>query len=138
MKLLLLAQSFAFGIYASPYSSIPVHRYSNETSCSENQSSVQFNKTTSLRQLEKLEELAQGRIPDTYLPSNISSQGIKNLQLLAYTELIEIAFFTDLITNVSTSQPGFEIEDLEERVEILEGLSTVLAVRAVPIRDITS
>ncbi|KAK4610079.1 hypothetical protein CLAFUW4_13721 [Fulvia fulva] len=56
---------------------------------------------------------------------------ITSLGFIAFNELFEVAFFTDLITNITTSAPGFGDGDLEilgqKKDDILKILTTVLA-----------
>jgi hypothetical protein len=78
--------------------------------------------------LQQVEALAHGRAPLTRMPPNISSEGIRNLELLAFNELFEIAFFSSLVANISTGQQGFEVDGIEKKSLILETLTTIVAV----------
>jgi hypothetical protein len=124
---LLCAGLWSTGVFANPLSAhIRPHHSYNKTICAE----PGYNSSTidNVYQLQKIERLAHGRVPSSRIPLNISSEGIKSLQLLAFNELFEIAFFSSLVTNISTEQPGFEVEDMEEKSLILETLTTIVAV----------
>lgn len=128
-KVVLLAQALsAIRILASSLVPGRTIEYRNGTTCTEEPPLLSLNKTSSRHELERVEELIYGRVPDTSIPTNISSEGIKSLQLLAYSKLVEISFFTSLILNVSSNQPGFEIDDFEGKLQLLEGLNTIIAV----------
>lgn len=60
----------------------------------------------------------------------ISSEGINNLKVMAFTELSEVAFFDELFRNITTNVPGYQIANAQERDMILKSLTTLLAVRA--------
>jgi hypothetical protein len=61
--------------------------------------------------------------PNTTLPPS----AITNFQLIAFNEFFEVAFFTSLLTNITTGTPGFEIPDSLNKTFILE---TLIAVQA--------
>jgi hypothetical protein len=82
--------------------------------------------------LDNIERIAHGRIPAASAPLNISSEGIKSLQLIAFNELFEIAFFSSLISNISSDEPGFIVRDERRRDGILRTLRRILAVSWTP------
>lgn len=50
------------------------------------------------------------------------------LQLIAFNELFEIAFFSELLSNVTNNVPGFEIPNADDRDFALRSLTAILAV----------
>ncbi|PIG88581.1 sexual development protein (LsdA) [Aspergillus arachidicola] len=52
-------------------------------------------------QLKKIQLRAHGTLPNTPLPSKISKEGITNLQLIAFNELFEVAFYNELLLNIT-------------------------------------
>jgi hypothetical protein len=60
-------------------------------------------------QLLAIEQHSLGKLPNANLPSNISTEGITNLQLIALNEIAEVAFFTELISNLTNHVNGYKI-----------------------------
>ncbi|KAE8370952.1 hypothetical protein BDV27DRAFT_165084 [Aspergillus caelatus] len=78
-------------------------------------------------QLKKIQLRAHGTLPNTPLPSKISKDGIANLQLIAFNELFEVAFFNELLLNITKSVPGYLIPNPKKRDFIIESLVAILA-----------
>ncbi len=76
-----------------------------------------------------IQKQAQGILPNGAPPANLSADGITNLQLIALNELFEVAYFTQLITNITSNTTGYEITDKETRNYTLEALYAIRAVR---------
>ncbi|GAD92491.1 sexual development protein (LsdA), putative [Paecilomyces variotii No. 5] len=81
----------------------------------------------SAEQLADIEHKARGTLPNTPPPSHISPEGITSLKLIAFNELFEVAYFNDLLLNVTNNVPGYEIEDKDERNFVIKVLTAVLA-----------
>ncbi|KAL8900621.1 MAG: hypothetical protein Q9192_000965 [Flavoplaca navasiana] len=62
-------------------------------------------------QLAEIQRLAGGTLPNQPLPTNLSQDAIATLKLLAHNELYEVAFFTELLTNITTAAPGYGSND---------------------------
>ncbi|KAL4865497.1 hypothetical protein BDV12DRAFT_188174 [Aspergillus spectabilis] len=78
-------------------------------------------------QLQKIEQAAHGTIPSLPLPANVSSVGATNLQLLAFHEYVEVAFFHELIGNITRNVPGYQFLKDADREFALRSLRTILA-----------
>ncbi|KAL4940046.1 hypothetical protein BDV06DRAFT_224468 [Aspergillus oleicola] len=78
-------------------------------------------------QLQKIEQAAHGTLPGLPLPANLSTSGITNLQLLAFQEFVEVAFFHELIGNITRTEPGYGFVNDVEREFALRSLTTILA-----------
>lgn len=50
------------------------------------------------------------------------------MKLIAFNELFEVAYFNDLLLNVTNNVPGYEIENADERKFVIKVLTAVLAV----------
>jgi hypothetical protein len=72
-------------------------------------------------------KLAGGTLPNGALPSSLKAGGIQALQLIAANELFEVAYFTDLLQNVTDNVPGYQVEDYDYVV------ATLTAIRAVRV-----
>lgn len=79
-------------------------------------------------QLDQIEANAHGTLPNGPPPPVISNKGIVNLQLIAFNELFEVAFFNSLLTNITDNVPGYQFSDEEERNVTLRNLNAILAV----------
>jgi hypothetical protein len=52
---------------------------------------------------------AHGTIPNGGPPPKLSPEGITNLQLIALNELFEVAYFTELVFNLTEKVPGYDL-----------------------------
>ncbi|EAU31856.1 hypothetical protein ATEG_07594 [Aspergillus terreus NIH2624] len=66
-------------------------------------------------QLCDIQRRAHGTLPGLPLPETISEAGITNLQLIAFNELFEVAFFYDLLSNVTDRVEGYTFPTPEDR-----------------------
>jgi hypothetical protein len=78
-------------------------------------------------QLKQIQQNALGTLPNGPPPSNISADGLVSLRLVAANELFEVAFFSDLLNNVTQNVKGYEI-DGNNRDLVIKSLTAVLAV----------
>lgn len=83
--------------------------------------------TPSADQLKATNSAAQGTLSNNTPPANISSNGLTNLQFVAFNELFEVAFFTDLLKNVTNNVEGYTDFQGYEREYIIDALITVQA-----------
>ena len=79
-------------------------------------------------QIKKIQEKAHGTLPNTPLPDQISEKGIVNLELIAFNELFEVAFFTQLLKNITNNVPGYEIGNERDREYALRSLRAIQGV----------
>lgn len=79
-------------------------------------------------ELETIELNAHGTLPNGPPPVGISEGGITNLKLIAFNELFEVAFFDQLITNITNKAMGYRFTDDEDYDFVLNGLKVILAV----------
>ncbi|KAL3456574.1 hypothetical protein BJX64DRAFT_281264 [Aspergillus heterothallicus] len=78
-------------------------------------------------QLQQIEKQAHGTLPGLPLPTNISAAGTTNLQLIAFNQFIEVAFFNELIYNITHAVKGYELPNDAEKEFTLRSLETILA-----------
>ncbi|CEJ58855.1 hypothetical protein PMG11_07501 [Penicillium brasilianum] len=78
-------------------------------------------------QLDLIKQAAHGTLPNGPPPPVISSDGIVNLKLIAFNELFEVAFFNELITNITNNVEGYDIDDEEDHIKTLDALKAILA-----------
>lgn len=60
--------------------------------------------------LEEIFKLAGGTTPNVPPPTSLKKGGVQALQLIAANELFEIAFFTDLLHNITSGVPGYRAD----------------------------
>jgi len=77
--------------------------------------------------LAAIQKQAQGTLPNGAPPANLSADGITNLQLIALNELFEVAYFTQLIQNITQNVTGYEISDYATRNYTLQALYAIRA-----------
>lgn len=79
-------------------------------------------------ELETIEMNSHGTLPNGPPPPGISEGGIINLKLIAFNELFEVAFFHQLIKNITDKVSGYRFTDEEDYDFVLDGLQVILAV----------
>jgi hypothetical protein len=79
-------------------------------------------------EINSFEKLARGSLSNAPPPPSISQDGITNLKLIAFNELFEVAFFTELLSNITDNACGYSIHDPVERKFVIEAITAVLAV----------
>ncbi len=75
--------------------------------------------------LQEVSTVAGGTIPNGALPTNISASGTQALQLIAANELFEVAYFSELLSNITNGVDGYEDATSYD----VKMLTAVLAVR---------
>ncbi|KAL4913302.1 hypothetical protein BDW62DRAFT_166889 [Aspergillus aurantiobrunneus] len=78
-------------------------------------------------QLQRIEHASHGTMPGLPLSANVSSVGVTNLQLLAFYEYVEVAFFHELLGNVTNSEPGYEFDSDDDYDFVVKSLSAIVA-----------
>ncbi|KAJ5587597.1 uncharacterized protein N7459_003362 [Penicillium hispanicum] len=78
-------------------------------------------------ELKKIEENAHGTLPNGPPPPVISDLGIVNLQLIAFNELFEVAFFNELLVNITKNVEGYRFSNDSDRDLILRSFRAILA-----------
>jgi hypothetical protein len=81
-------------------------------------------------QLKNIQKAALGTLSNRPAPAagSIVADGITNLQLINLNENSEVAFFTELLQNVTNGVTGYVISDSLMKNFVLETLKAVLAV----------
>lgn len=70
--------------------------------------------------------LAHGTEPNGP-PPTLEADNPTSFQLIAFNEIFEVAFFTDLLFNVTNNVPGFEVTDQNERQTLINALVAIQA-----------
>lgn len=58
--------------------------------------------------LKAVYKLAGGTLPDGALPTSLKASGVQTLQLIAANEIFEVAYFTELLKNITSGVAGYE------------------------------
>ncbi|KAF6223922.1 hypothetical protein HO133_010496 [Letharia lupina] len=79
-------------------------------------------------QLAMIEKKAGGTLPDGPLPTILKGAGITTLQLLALNEIFEVAYFTELLANVTNSVPGYDAASIAplDKTYVMDTLTAVV------------
>lgn len=87
-------------------------------------------------QLAIIEKEAQGTPPNGPLPTIVKSAGVTTLQLLALNEIFEVAYFTELLANVTNSVPGYTADCIAplDKKYVVDALTAVVNVGLIHIR----
>jgi len=78
-------------------------------------------------QLTGIEQQAHGTLPNGPPPPSITADTETSLELIAFNELFEVAYFTELLANVTNNVPGYQIADSNERNSVIAALTAVQA-----------
>ena len=73
--------------------------------------------------MQQVFKLAGGTLPNGGLPSSLKAGGVQALQLIAANEIFEVAYFTELVNNITTGVSGYKCGR-----NALESLQAVVAV----------
>ncbi|KAK3063039.1 hypothetical protein LTS18_002867 [Coniosporium uncinatum] len=74
------------------------------------------------QQLHQIEEIAHGTLPNGPPPPKIDHDTKTSLQLIAFNENFEVAFFEQLIKNITNNVNGFQFNDKKQRDFVLQNL----------------
>jgi hypothetical protein len=85
------------------------------------------NVTAPSKQLTFIQNKAHGSLPNGGPPANITANTLTSLQLIAFNELSEVAFFTELLSNVTNNVEGYRIQDGATRKFVIDTLKNVQA-----------
>ncbi|OCK81590.1 late sexual development protein [Lepidopterella palustris CBS 459.81] len=66
--------------------------------------------TPNTDQLNTIQKQAFGTLPNGPPPATISTDGLTNLKLIALNEVFEVAFFTELVYNLTNKLPGYDLD----------------------------
>jgi hypothetical protein len=80
--------------------------------------------TPSPDQVKKIEQKALGTLSNATPPPNASADGLISLRLIALNELFEVAFFEDLICNITKKVEGYTFTQ-ESHDFVLKSLKAV-------------
>jgi hypothetical protein len=78
-------------------------------------------------QLTAIEIAAQGTLPNAPPPASVTQDTLTSLELIAFNEIFEVAFFTSLIYNITNNVPGYSIGGEGVRDFVLNALTAVQA-----------
>jgi hypothetical protein len=78
-------------------------------------------------QLTAIEQQAHGTLPNGPPPPSITADTETSLELIAFNELFEVAFFTELLSNVTNNVTGFQFNDGRARNVVITALTAIQA-----------
>ncbi|KIW14505.1 hypothetical protein PV08_07289 [Exophiala spinifera] len=78
--------------------------------------------------LTQIEQQAHGLLPNgPPPPSPPAADDLTSLRLIAFNELFEVAYFTELLANVTNNVAGYQFQDANLQATIVEALTAVVA-----------
>ena len=83
----------------------------------------------SASELQQIEKGAGGTLANGPAPPYLSNAGATNLRLIAFNEIFEVAYFTDLLHNITSNQPGYTNFGAFSREFVVDALTAVIDVR---------
>ncbi|KAL6251427.1 hypothetical protein RBB50_001636 [Rhinocladiella similis] len=78
-------------------------------------------------QLNATEIQAHGTEPNGGAPTGLAADDLTSIRLIAFNEIFEVAFFTDLLFNITTNVPGFTIDDHNTRQLVINAITAIQA-----------
>lgn len=75
--------------------------------------------------MQEVYKLAGGTLPNGALPATLKADAVQTLQLIAANELFETAYFTELLQNITTKVPGYDVDDYDYVVKTLTAVINV-------------
>ncbi len=79
-------------------------------------------------QLAEIGSVAGGSLPNSPLPTKLTPTGTVTLQLIALNELFEVAYFTELLHNITTNVPGYDVSKYNTTY-VTETIKAIMKVR---------
>jgi hypothetical protein len=76
--------------------------------------------------LQQLEENAHGTLPNGPLPTSINATTVPILELIAYNEIFEVAWFSSLLANITNNVPGYQVDSPILRDFLIRTFTAVL------------
>ncbi|KAL8718603.1 MAG: hypothetical protein Q9225_004288, partial [Loekoesia sp. 1 TL-2023] len=79
-------------------------------------------------QLAQIEKGAGGTLASSFLPTSLKSGAVTALELLANNELFEVAFFSELLTNITSNVPGYDAASTAplDRALLIKSISAIV------------
>jgi len=78
-------------------------------------------------QVTAIEQQAHGSLPNGGPPPTPKDDTFTSLRLIAFNELTEVAFFTELINNITSNVKDYEIHGDKSKAKILAALTAIVA-----------
>ena len=78
-------------------------------------------------QLTAIEEQAHGTLPNGPPPPSLTADDLVSLKLIAFNEITEVAFFTELLNNITSNTPGYTFTDPNARQTAINAITAVQA-----------
>lgn len=77
-------------------------------------------------QILQIQMQAHGTLPNGPPPPTLSPDGVTNLKLIAFNELFEVQFFTELLTNVTNEVEGYKLDKSLDKNYVVDVLNTIV------------
>lgn len=77
--------------------------------------------------LKDLQNQAHGTLPNGAAPPKPAEDDLNSLRFIAFNELWEVAFFTELLFNVTNNVEGYQFKDQHQRQTVIDAITAVQA-----------
>ena len=78
-------------------------------------------------QLTAIELQAHGTLPNGPPPPSLQADDETSLKLIAFNEISEVAFFTELLANLTTNATGYTFDDHSVRTQVIHAITAIQA-----------
>lgn len=68
---------------------------------------------------------AGGKLPGGALPSGLGATSITTLQLIAFNEIFEVAYFSSLLNNLTSGVSGYDPPNKNAVIEVVKAIRAV-------------
>jgi phosphatidate phosphatase PAH1 len=85
----------------------------------------------SASELQQIENGAGGTLSNGPAPLSLSNASTTNLRLIAFNEIFEVAYFTDLLHNITSNQPSYTNFGAFSKAFVVDALTAVIDVSRV-------
>lgn len=75
----------------------------------------------------QIEVQAHGTLPNGPPPASLQQDELLSLQLIAFNEIFEVFYFTNLLNNVTNNVAGYQFQDQGQRQQVIDALTAVVA-----------
>lgn len=79
----------------------------------------------SAQEILDISKAAGGKLPPGSLPTGLSPTSITTLQLIAFNELFEVAYFSSLLSNLTLNLDGYQIPSQAQSIEVVKAIRAV-------------
>ena len=77
--------------------------------------------------LSAINQQAHGTLPNGPPPASVQPDDVTSFRLIAFNEIFETFYFTELVQNITNNVPGYEFQDQGLKKQVLDALTAIVA-----------